>query len=134
MKMDFNEARYLSRMNKKEIAEFLGLSIQTINKYSRTGKAPESVIQCLLMIGGHFPTFKKKNSFCGWSFSDGFLWSPSGERFTSGDILSLRINQQLVDSLHRSNVKMRKKEEQEKGRPPSNVIPFPLKRGVTQRA
>ncbi len=120
--MDFNEARYISRMNKKNVAEFLGLSLQTINKYSRTGKAPTAVIQCLLMIGGNCPTFKKRNSFSGWSFSDGFLWSPAGERFTSGDVLSLRINQQLVDSLYKSNTRNRKKKEVKPDA--SNIIRF----------
>lgn len=132
--MDFKTARYAARMTPQQVAEYLELSPRTIARYEMTGKAPKAVIECLLLLGGKMPSIGRRNCFDGWSFGNGYLWSPAGERFTSGDVLSLRINQQLVESLHRSNVRMRKSEEQEKARLPSNVIPFPLKRGVTQRA
>lgn len=125
--MDFKSARHAARMTPEQVAEYLEISPRTISKYEMTGKAPKAVIECLLLLGGKMPRIGRRNCFEGWSFGNGYLWSPAGERFTSGDVLSLRINQQLVESLHRSNVKLRKKEEKEKARLPSNVIPFPVK-------
>lgn len=104
----FRDARHAARMTVEDVAKYLDLSLSTVKRYDKTGKAPKAVIECLLMIGGYLPTFSlRKNGFEGWKLRQGYLWSPGGERFTSGDILSSRLNQQLVDSLHRSNVRLR---------------------------
>lgn len=118
-------------MSVHDVANYLNISLSTVKRYDKTGKAPKAVIDCLLMIGGRFPTIAlERNGFNGWSFGQGYLWSPAGERFTSGDILSLRINQQLIESLYRSNLNLRlEKRKNEVVRvEPSNVIPFPSKR------
>lgn len=88
--MDFIDARHTARMTRKEVSEYLQLTLRTINRYEESGKAPKAVIECLLMIGGYCPTFSLKNDFTGWSFGSGFLHSNSGYKFTSGDILAGR--------------------------------------------
>lgn len=120
--MDFNEARYLSRMTIEEISSYLCISVRTIQRYSKTGKAPKSVIECLLMIGGRTPSFSRRNDFSGWSFGSGYLWSPEGDKFTSGDIRAGKMALIEFNRLHRQSVKSRK-EEKEKTK--AKIIPFP---------
>ncbi len=118
--MDFLDARYISRMTSKEVATYLEVSHRTIKRYEKTGKAPKAVIECLLMIGGHCPTFSLRNDFTGWSFSSGFLYSPEGDKFTSGDVRAgksalLEMNLQYRAKL-RQQVQVQHK---------SNIIQFP---------
>ncbi len=108
MKKTFREARYAARMTKKQVAEYLQLSPRTMARYEQTNCAPKVIIECLLLLGGKMPTIGRRHCFEGWSFGNGFLWSPSGEKFTSGEILALHINQQLVNKLYRENVILRK--------------------------
>lgn len=129
--MNFTDARHSARMSLSEVAEYLEISLSTVKRYDKTNKAPRAVIECLLMIGGKFPSIAvKQNGFAGWSFGQGYLWSPGGERFTSGDILASRINQELINALYRSNLKLRKQKEEKKlaNTVSGNVIPFPLLR------
>lgn len=52
MKMTYKQARYAARMTKKQVAEYLELSPQTIARYERTNHAPKvilSVCYCLLV-------------------------------------------------------------------------------------
>lgn len=90
--MTFNDARYLSRMTLNEIANLFELSLKTVNRYKSSNNAPRAIIVSLMLIGGHIPAFTKRNNFAGWSFGQGFLWSPNGEKYTSGDILALRTD------------------------------------------
>jgi len=74
------------------------------------------------MIGGNLPNFKKNNNFERWSFGNGFLWTPEGEKFTSGDIRAGKIALLEMNRLHRISVRRRKQKK-----PKNNVIPFPVK-------
>jgi hypothetical protein len=122
--MTFENAYYSSRMTLEEIAELMQLSIKTINRYKETNKAPRAVIVALKMIGGHLPEFSSRNDFTGWSFGSGYLWSPAGERFTSGDVLAMRIDLALIRS-QRVEIEQLKSRSLVNGS--SNVIPFPVK-------
>ena len=122
--MPFRDARHTARMSVQEVAEYLNISIATVKRYNKTGQAPKAVIECLRMIGGRFPESSRKDCFYGWSFGQGYLWSPGGERFTSGDVLASRLDQQLVDSLYRSNLKLRNEKKNVANVGSSNVIQF----------
>lgn len=125
--MDFKTARYKAKMTPEQVAEYLELSPRTIARYEMTGKAPKAVIECLLLLGGKMPSIGRRNCFQGWSFGNGYLWSPAGEKYTSGDILSLRINQSLNESLYKANLSLRNEAKLTENKK-SNIIPFPVKR------
>lgn len=122
--MTFTEAKNLSRMTLPEIANLLQLSIKTLTRYESQNKAPQTIIITLMIIGGHIPAFNKRNDFEGWSFGQGYLWSPAGERFTSGDVLAMRIDLALIRS-QRIELEQLKSRSLVSGS--SNVIPFPVK-------
>ena len=121
--MDFLSARHAARMTTQEVADYLELSIRTVRRYEKTGKAPKSVIECLLMIGGHCPTYSRRNDFTGWSFGSGFLWSPEGEKFTSGDV---RAGKHALLQLDTEFQIRTQKQRQFESQMTSNVILFPL--------
>lgn len=126
--MDFTNARHIARMSRLEVMEYLQISKSTLYRYETTGKAPKPIIECLLMIGGRLPTFKnhrRGTSFYGWSFSNGYLYSDSGYKFSPGDILAIYPERELIKELTRKNKQMKK---QLANRVSSNVIPFPSKR------
>jgi hypothetical protein len=126
--MDFRDARHSARMTVIDVAEYLNISVSTVKRYDRTGKAPKSVIECLRMIAGYFPNIAlPRNGFEGWRMRGGYLWSPGGDRFTSGDVLASRLNQELVDSLHRSNVYLRQ-EMNASNKRVSNIIEVDFRR------
>lgn len=126
--MDFRDARHSARMTVTDVADYLDISLSTVKRYDRTGKAPKSVIECLRMIGGYFPAIAlPRNGFEGWRMRGGYLWSPSNECFTSGDVLSSRLNQQLVDSLHRSNLNLRQ-EMNASNKRASNIVQVNFRR------
>lgn len=132
--MDFTDARRIARMSRLEVMKYLQISKSTIYRYETTGKAPKPVIECLLMIGGRLPSCghtKRRDSFSGWSFSNGYLYSDSGYRFTSGDILAIYTDRELIKELTRKNKQMKKELA---NRISSNVIPFPTKNKSTKRA
>jgi len=106
--MDFNDARHISRMSLSEISQYLAISMTTLKRYRKSGKAPKSVIECLLMLGGRCPSFSLRNDFTGWSFNNGYLWSPAGDKFTSGDVLAGRPALIEMNRLHRIDVRRRK--------------------------
>lgn len=124
----FREARHNARMTVKDVAEYLQISISTVKRYDKTNHGPKSVIECLRMMGGQFPAFsRRKNTFEGWSLGQGFLWSPAGEKFTSGDVLASRLDKALADSLYIANERLRKEKEAAREKT-DNVIPFPSRR------
>ncbi|HIC48040.1 MAG TPA: hypothetical protein EYM37_06630 [Methylophaga aminisulfidivorans] len=95
-------------MTKKQVAEYLEISPGTVAHYEKTNHAPKVIIECLLLLGGKMPSIGRRNCFEGWSFGNGYLWSPSGEKFTSGEILASRITRKLADELYEENVRLRK--------------------------
>lgn len=126
LNMDFNKARQLSRMTLEEISIYLELSPRTIYNYKKTGKAPKAIIECLYMIGGRCPTFSRRNDFSSWSFGQGFLWSPEGDKFTSGDIRAGKIALLEMNRIHRESVRSRQAEKALSLVVPDNIIQFPI--------
>jgi len=124
MTMNFTDARHIAKMSKLEVMEYLKISESTIKRYEKSEKAPKAVIECLLMIGGQLPNFAQKNNFSGWSFSSGYLYSPEGNRYTSGDIRAIYSDRELIKELTRLNKEIKKQVSMSVS---DNVIPFPTR-------
>lgn len=112
MKITFRQARYAARMTKKQVAEYLEISPGTVARYEKTIHAPKVIIECLLLLGGKMPSIGRRNCFEDCSFGNGYLWSPSGEKFTSGEILASRITRKLADELYEENLRLRKQKRE----------------------
>jgi len=106
--MDFTTARHIAKMSRLEVMDYLKVSESTIKRYE-TGEAPKVVIECLRMIGGHCPEFCLRNDFSGWSFGSGYLHSPEGNRYTSGDIRAIYSDRELIKELTRNNAELKKR-------------------------
>lgn len=120
--MDFVEARQRAKMTRKESAKYFKLSLSTISRYEKTGKAPTAIIECLRMIAGDMPCFSNTNDFTGWTFSGGFLWSPANDCFTSGDILAIIYDKQIIKELDHLLKEEKKRVLHDMK---SNIIQFP---------
>jgi len=107
--MTFTEAKGLSRMTFLEISVFFELTLKTVMRYHASDSAPKSIIVSLQMIGGQMPSFSRRNDFTGWSFGSGFLWSPAGDKFTSGDVQAGKYALLEMNRLHRIEVRERNK-------------------------
>lgn len=116
----FRDARHHARMTKMDVGSYLGVSDSTIHRYERTGKAPKAVIECLMMIGGKCPDFSLRNDFKGWSFGDGFMWSPEGDKYTSGDIRAGKLASLEMNRLYRLELR-----EREQKRSTAKIYYFP---------
>jgi len=124
-KVTFTDARHIARMTRTQVMDYLKISKSTVLRYEQNNKTPKAVIECLLMIGGQCPTFSMRNSFTGWHFGNGFIYSPNGDRFTSGDVLAIKPNKALIQELEKCLTSSKK---QVSKKVPSNVIQFPLRR------
>jgi len=129
-KVTFTDARHIARMTRMQVMDYLQISKSTVLRYEKTNKTPKAVIECLLMIGGQCPTFSMRNDFTGWHFGSGFLYSPEGDKFTSGDVRSLKPLRHLVKELELSQTP----EKQVPKKTPDNVIQFPLSRKAAKIA
>ena len=118
--MDFTDARHTARMSRKEVAQYLEISPRTIKRYEAGQKPPKAIIECLKMIGGEMPKFGlKRNGFEGWSLSNGYLYTDSGDR-------------ELIKEIRKENKRIKeiiKEKEKEKK---TNVIKFP-KSGIKRK-
>ena len=123
--MTFTDARHSARMTRKEVADYLNISMRTISKYEATEKAPKAIIECLLMIGGTCPNFSRRNDFSGWTFGNGYIYSPAGDKFTSGDVMASIYDKQLIRS---QRVELKALKKQLVKSVSSNIIPFPARR------
>jgi hypothetical protein len=121
--MDFKDLVNLSGMTDKEICNYLNISTRSFQRYKRCNKAPKPITECLRMIAGFCPSFTKRNDFTGWSFGNGYLWSPGGDRFTSGDVLARIYDRQLISSLE-----CELKQNRSLIRESAKIIPFPSDR------
>lgn len=128
--MDFMNARHSAKMSRKETAQYFKLSLSTINKYEKTGKAPKAIIECLLMIGGYCPTFSLRNDFKKWNFGSGRLWSPEGDQFTSGDIRAGKAALTELNRLHRIE---KRRQKSNKNRKTAKIYQLPIKRATRHK-
>lgn len=120
--MDYRQAREFAWLFDFEVAELMQVSLRTARKWQSENKAPGSVILCLMLLGGWIPSGDiKRTKWDGWRFVYGYLYAPNGDKFTPGDLIASRIDEQLVDYLM---AKVRRLESKPKK---SNVIPFPVR-------
>jgi len=130
-KVTFTDARHIARMTRNQVMEYLQISKSTVLRYEQNNKTPKAVIECLLMIGGQCPTFSMRNDFTGWHFGSGFLYSPNGDKFTSGDVLAIKPNKALIQELENCLASSKKQVSKKVS---SNVIQFPDRRESTKIA
>ena len=93
------------------------------------------LIELLQIMAGNPPQQAKQTWFFGWKFNRELLTSPEGDKYTEGDIRSIRYLQNEITGLEVELRKEKKKNEQlaaelaqaQQGQPamPDNVIRFP---------
>jgi hypothetical protein len=128
--MDFTYAMHHARMNRRDVIDYFQISGSTFKRYKETNKAPIAIIECLLMIGSYCPSFSLRNDFTGWSFGSGFLYSPEGDKFTSGDVRAGKNALQEINRLHRIEIRGRKKSPVKVS---ARIYQFPLMRRESVR-
>lgn len=107
--MTYREALLRSRLTKSEIANYFNVTLQTVERWYRINKTPTGVIPALRLISGDCPTFSKKDLFSGWSFSNGFLWSPELDSFSSGDIRASKLDYEIIRGYERELAELRQR-------------------------
>lgn len=124
--MTFEEAKDLAWWNVSEIAEFFGVSNQTVNRWIKKNDAPVAVIRCLEVLAGYFPAHSKRAAWYGWRFNNGRLWSPDGDSFLPGDLMAFTRYWHYVSALE-SKIRDLEKFNQVKSLPGSGavIVPFP---------
>ncbi|WP_330109955.1 hypothetical protein [Methylophaga thalassica] len=95
-------------MTKKQVAEYLEISLGTVANYEKTNHAPQSNYWVSFIAWWQ----DRRNCFEGWSFGNSYLWSSSGEKFTSGEILASRMTRKLADELYEENLRLRKQKRE----------------------
>jgi transcriptional regulator with XRE-family HTH domain len=105
--MTYNDAVLHAWLSQTEIAEFFSVSIQTVQRWAKSNKAPTGVIQALKLIAGDCPTFSAKSGWDGWAFSGGYLWSPNLEKYTSGDIRASRLDRDIIKGYEREVLQLK---------------------------
>jgi transcriptional regulator with XRE-family HTH domain len=128
--IEFEDARHIARMSLEDVSNYLNISKRTLQRYEKNGNAPKAIIECLLMIGGRCPEFSLRNDFSGWSFGNGFLHSPGGDKFTSGDVLAGKSALLEQNRLHRISIRDRKKSSMVVS---AKIYQFPLRRRESDR-
>lgn len=131
--MTFNEAKQLAWWSESEIAEFFGVSIQTVKRWSRTGEAPVPVIRCLEVLAGNFPAISKKSGWYGWRFNGGKLWSPDGDAFMPSDLMAFTRYWLYVSALE-SKIRSLENLQLPNGLAGSGavIVPFPIHKRKSQ--
>ena len=127
---EFTDARHGAKMTRDQVMEYFAISKRTLQRYESHGKTPKAIIECLRMIGGKLPTFSIRNDFTGWSFGQGFIWTPEGDKFTSGDVRAGKLALLEQNRLHRIEVRERKKSVV---RESAKIYYFPLRRRESDR-
>jgi len=118
--MEFKEARIRAGLTQENCALYLNLSVKTIKTYD-SGKAPKTALELMNVLAGEFPSMTaSRGGFKGWGFKNGLLYSESGDVFSSGDILAIKSDRELIKEL------LKEKSEKMAISGLDNVIPFPV--------
>lgn len=108
---DFKTLRFRAGLPDDYCRDFFKVHRTTVDRWdSGEVTPPEAVRQCLLMLSGQFPEFAARSAFAGWRFIRDYLYSPSGERFTPGDIEGIRYQQNL-EQAHRAQIRRLEREK-----------------------
>lgn len=104
--MTYNDAVLNAWLSQNEIADFFGVTLQTVQRWRKSNKAPVGVIQSLILLAGDCPRFSAKDGWQGWRFKGGFLWSPNGESFTPGDIRASKMDYDIIRGYERETARL----------------------------
>jgi hypothetical protein len=118
--MDFSQYIHKAELSQNEFCRLFNVSFKTFQRYKKTNKYPLAVRIALELVAGEVPY----TGFEGWYFKNGLLCDSNGNKFSSGDILSIIYDRQLIKSLEIENKRLKKKVANRK---PNNVIQFPTK-------
>lgn len=124
----------------QKAADFLKVDRSTVSRW-RSGavKLPHPVALLLHLMAGNPPAESKQKWFYGWKFNGDLFISPEGEKFTEGDIRSLRLMQAEIMGLNAEIRRLRSDNDhlaakladlQEAEKLPDNVIQFPGRRSM----
>ena len=127
---EFTDARHRAKMTREQVMEYFAISKRTFQRYESQEKAPKAILECLRMMGGKLPSFNTRNDFTGWSCGQGFLFSPEGDKFTSGDVRAGKLALLETNRLHRIEVRDRKKSTVKES---AKIYYFPLRRRESDR-
>lgn len=75
---EFREHLYTLKIWRRELAEFAGVSLRTVNRWCRSG-APLYAVRLADAAGG---VIRRRGSFDGWIAENVHLVGPTGERYT----------------------------------------------------
>lgn len=106
--MTYNDAVLYAWLSQSEIADFFGVTIQTVQNWTNSNNAPTGVIQALKLMAGDCPVLSAKDGWQGWRFKGGFLWSPNGESFTPGDIRASKMDYDIIRGYERETARLYK--------------------------
>lgn len=124
----------------QKAADFLHVDRSTVSRW-RTGSVslPYHVGLLLHIMAGNPPAYAKQRWFHGWKFNGDLFISPEGDKYTEGDIRSLRLLQAEIITLNAQVAKLQDRnkalsdELADLQRPealPDNVVPFPGRRSM----
>ena len=94
--MTYNDAVLNAWLSQNEIAEFFGVTLQTVQRWRKSNKAPVGVIQSLVLLAGDCPRFSAKD---GWQ-------GPNGEAFTPGDIRASKMDYDIIRGYERETARL----------------------------
>jgi transcriptional regulator with XRE-family HTH domain len=126
--MDFQILVHKAGLTQNEFCDLFNVSINTYKRYKQTNKINQGIKVALQLMAGEIPF----SGFKGWYFKSGLLSDSNGNRFSSGDILGIIYDRQLIKSLEIENLKL--KQQLDRQILKSNVIQFPKVRSSKLRA
>ncbi len=95
--MDFIDLRHRAGLPDKYCAEYFQVHRTTVLRWdSGDIEPPRAVIECLRMLSGEMPSFAGRSAFKDWRFCAEYLYSPSGARFTPGDLNAIHWDQEIM--------------------------------------
>lgn len=76
---------------------------RTVQRWRATGRAPAPVVQLVRLLREGYKLGRVAKQLEGWTLDerDGKIYSPAGEGFTPGEILAIRMKNQLIAELER---------------------------------
>lgn len=113
-----------------EIAEFFGVSNQTVKRWIKTNSAPVAVIRCMEMAAGYLPANTRNAPWYGWRFKEDKIWSPQGDYFHPADLMTFTRYWQYVSALEskiRELEKLTRLNSLPKGGSNNVVLQFPTR-------
>jgi hypothetical protein len=121
--MDFSQYIHKAELSQEEFCNLFKVSFKTFRRYKKTNRFPTSIKIALQLMANEIPF----SGFDGWHFKNGLLCDPNGNRFSSGDILAIVYDRQLIRNLDKELEKL-KKERKKETRKSAKIYTFPPER------